>query len=230
MQVVLLVLELIRTATPPPAGQRTAAVLLRGALDERQQSHMYNYLVSLARGSVESRRLAAGANGDDDNDDDDPRRPLPLAVWRHPYTLESNVAEPSLVLEWARKLAATAAEGLGDADDACAVGGVEFDSLVSVLYRQGDVLPPHVDHGLADPGLAVTLGGACDFFYGGTRVRLASGDALFGAFGTVEHDVRGIRGDAAPDWFKGLPADSPRGGCSFGRARCSVQLRRARRL
>ena len=178
-------------------------------------------------------------------------RPLPLLVHKHPYTFKSNGEAPRTILTWARQLASYAARkvasvdatGLAPRDErarlARALRATRLDSLVSILYRARGALRPHVDHGLEGLGLAVSLGSSCEFRYGDEIVELRSGDALFGNFGSVEHEVvnrrqlDGVtvcypqvehevptRGGDAPAWWRRLPAAGARWRISrFGRAR-----------
>ena len=170
-------------------------------------------------------------------------RPLPLLVHKHPYTLKSNGEEPRTILTWARQLASYAARKVASADAtglapreerarlARALRATRLDSLVSILYRARGALQPHVDHGLEGLGLAVSLGSSCEFRYGDEIVELRSGDALFGNFGSVEHEVVSTRPAATgPAWWRRLPAAPGLAGeiSRFGRARCSLQIRQAR--
>lgn len=220
------------------AGGCGAGLLLPRALNERQQSQMYAYLCANARGTQEWQNLQVDAGSVANATSAE--RPLPLLVHRHPYTLKSNGAAPS-ILTWVRQLAfhaarkVAAADGLAPRDErarlARALRATRPDSLVSILYRSRGALQPHVDHGLEGLGLAVSLGSSCEFRYGDEVVELHSGDALFGRFGSVEHEVASIRPvSTGPAWWRDLPAaPGPAGGISrFGRARCSLQIRKAR--
>lgn len=220
------------------AGSCGAALLLQRALNERQQSQMYAYLCANARGTQEWQNLQVDAGSMADVTSGE--RPLPLLVHKHPYTLKSNGAAPS-ILTWARQFASYAARKVATADGlalrderarlARDLRAIRPDSLVSILYRARGALPPHMDHGLEGLGLAVSFGGSCEFRYGDEVVELHSGDALFGRFGSVEHEVVSIRPVATgPAWWRELPAaPGPAGEISrFGRARCSLQIRKAR--
>ena len=230
-------------------GGRGAGLLLPRALNERQQSQMYAYVCANARGTQEWQNLQvdAGTLACDERDmfktPFPAERPLPLLVHKHPYTLKSNGEEPRTILTWARQLASYAARKVAsvDATDlaprderarlARALRATRLDSLVSILYRARGALRPHVDHGLEGLGLAVSLGSSCEFRYGDEIVELRSGDALFGNFGSVEHEVVSTRPAAmGPAWWRRLPAAPGLAGeiSRFGRARCSLQIRQAR--
>ena len=157
--------------------------------------------------------------------------------------MKSNGEAPQSILTWARQLASYAARkvasvdatGLAPRDErarlARALRATRLDSLVSILYRARGALRPHVDHGLEGLGLAVSLGSSCEFRYGDEIVELRSGDALFGNFGSVEHEVVSTRPAATgPAWWRRLPAAPGLAGeiSRFGRARCSLQIRQAR--
>jgi len=70
---------------------------------------MYHYVCAGARGSLEWSRLTAEAAAATERTARDAafpnERPMPLRVWRHPYTWESNGAAPNLVFDWASNLA-----------------------------------------------------------------------------------------------------------------------------
>ena len=155
-------------------------------------------------------------------------------VFQHPHSGQTNALEkPELVFATARSLAERAADELRD--DATALGLRElcFDSLVSLLYPAGGALDPHVDRGLPGLGLSLSLGAACSFEYGGTVTVLRSGDALFGAFGAVTHQVLRVHdATTAPDWWRRLPAGQGDDDnmVTFGRARCSLQIRDSREM
>jgi len=240
-----LTLEILRPAPSLASGGAAphgeTAVLVRSALDDGEQSRMYSDLCSAALGSYEWGRLSSDA-------DHPPDRPWPLCVWCHPFTDETNAnAEPVPVFGWAQSLARRAANQLRDdgslaADEAVALGSelkaVEYDSLVSLLYRDGGSLQRHVDRGLDGLGIAVSLGAACTFEYGGGHVELRSGDALFAPFGHVPHQVVLTHAAAsALDWWRAMPGQPGHDGGSgvappsthFGRVRCSLQLRDASR-
>ena len=115
---------------------------------------------------------------------------------------------------------AAPARGAPLQEAADAIDNAKYDSLVSVLYAAGGTLQPHLDKGMCGYGLALSLGAACSFDWGGTAVELKSGDAIFGDFGRVRHAVtttHSAEDDSAPAWW----CDAVR----FGRARCSLQLR-----
>ena len=66
--------------------------------------------------------------------------------------------------------------------------------MVSLLYDQDACLPSHKDDGLPGIGLSISLGAAATFAYGDETICLRSGDALFGRFGHVTHQVSAIHG------------------------------------
>ena len=210
------------------------AVLIRAALDERQQRALYEDLCRSVAQSEEWKVLADTMS--------EPRyQPRPLAVWNHPYTGRSNMpSQPRPVFDVACRLQNCVACELSRREgDATALmlrtrlEDTRYDSLISLLYDEEGTLSSHVDGGLRGLGLSLSLGASCTFSYGGRKIDLASGDALFGDFGHVRHKVWVWPADTAPSWWLSLPkarADmKPEEGsysCSFGRARCNVQFRR----
>ena len=243
----MLGVSLIRPSVNAPAID--AGVLVRSALDDAGQQALYQYLCAAAADSREVSMLAKAQAR---------QRPWPLAVWRHPYTEETNAAlNPSKVFAWSAALARKTAGELRSSPHACmdaAMGdddngsgssilslceelelldGGPYNSMVSLLYDANAVLPQHVDDGLPGIGLSISLGASATFTYGEESICLRSGDALFGRFGLVEHQVASIHGiETAPAWWRELPvaAVSSTGSavCSWGRARCNVQLRHGR--
>eukprot|EP00965_Chrysotila_dentata_P230510 6197814-Pleurochrysis_carterae.AAC.1 len=175
---------------PGPSYQASdVAILVRSALDDEQQYNLYRALCKASYGSYEWQRLACQSSYAAD-------RPLPLCVWQHPYTGESNVPlRPHRCFRWACNLAERTAYRLPnnrqfpDAFHCIGVDlqTVQFDSLVTLLYGEAGELPAHVDDGLPGLGLSVSLGSACTFRYGDKHIVLKSGDALFGRFGLVDH-------------------------------------------
>ena len=193
-------------------------VLVRAAASEAEQQQLYETLCEATRHTAEWSAL-------EQTPPSAAERPLPLCVWRHPYSQRSNARHtPSSVIDWAHGLAATTAAQLrlheAHQEAADAIDNAKYDSLVSVLYAAGGTLQPHLDKGMCGYGLALSLGAACSFDWGGTAVELKSGDAIFGDFGRVRHAVtttHSAEDDNAPAWW----CDAVR----FGRARCSLQLR-----
>ena len=219
----------------PSTSQRIncPALLVRAALAPREQLALYKQLCWRVADSYEWGALL---------DDAPTERPQPLCVWNHPYTGNSNTRdEPGGLFSWAHSLAERAAtqvsaegtEGTSEIGELCGLlGGARFDSLVSLLYDARGILQPHVDDGLPGIGLSLSLGAPCTFVYGGTKVTLTSGDALFGAYGHVTHQVLSIHSlEGAPEWWRALPTrPGGSGGMppSFGRVRCNLQLRHGR--
>ena len=187
-------------------------IVLRGALAPLEQQRLFGDLCAAASGSYELQRLAS------DERHTAFQRPWPLCVHNHPFTQETNSRRPEPVFVWAHALARKTADSATDAAVAAALERAVFDSLVSVLYPVGGALKPHVDEGLVGYGLAVSLGASCVFEIGGDEHVLESGDAVFAPFGQVPHAVLTTHAlSTAPGWWRPV---------SFGRARCSVQLRR----
>ena len=190
------------------------ALLVRGAADERMQEELFAALTAVVREQPQKPSRSSAT---------------PLCVFRHPYSDQTNAdAKPQAVFDWAHGLAAHVAyelrqrkgEALAGAADA--IDHAKYDSLVSVCYAREGTLPTHVDKGLSGYGLALSLGAACQFDYGGSQVELHSGDALFADFSRIQHSVLATRSveATAPTWWG--HADVER---RYGAARCSVQLR-----
>ena len=209
-----LAISLVRPSATAPIGD--AGVLVRSALDDAGQQALYKYLCAAAASSREWSVLA----------DSQPRqRPWPLAIWRHPYTEETNAAlSPSKVFSWSSNLARRTSAALRSPHREVYVGKNEnedvlrlclelemlecepYDSMVSLLYDSHAVLPEHIDDGLRGLGLSVSLGASATFAYGEQSICLRSGDALFGRFGLVQHQVASIHGaETAPMWWQQLP-------------------------
>lgn len=189
---------------------REGGVVVRAALGDTGQRRLYDGLCAGARGSYEWQRL--------ESDEVQPTdRPWPFCVWRHPYTGETNSrSDPTPLLDWARDVARRAARRVDDARLRRDLDAVHYDSMLSVLYAAHGSLRPHIDEGLDGLGCAVSLGASCTFDLGGTNLVLASGDVLFAPFGSVRHAVLDTH-DAVPSWWHESP--------TFGRSRCSIQLR-----
>jgi len=195
-----------------------SAVLVRSAANEAQQRELYAALCDAAGGSHEWRALSQSQPSASE-------RPYPLCVWRHPYTQQTNARhKPTQVLDWAHAFAASLAsrlrdDGLVEEPIAAAIDEAKYDSLLSVLYAPAGTLRSHTDTDLHGYGLALSLGAACAFDFGGTEVELRSGDALLADFGRVRHAVRATlpAAQSAPAWWLGAH--------NFGRDRCSLQLR-----
>ena len=229
-------ISLIRP-TPAALHANDAAILIPSALTDSGQRALYSYLCAAAAGSRESQLLAKSS----------PRqRPWPLAVWRHPFTEETNARlDPEKLFSWAQGLSQQAAahlSSLGDCDNddglrlLCdELGDLAtrrpYDSMVSLLYDQDACLPSHKDDGLPGIGLSISLGAAATFAYGDETICLRSGDALFGRFGHVTHQVSAIHGaETAPPWWQSLSMAQSESESlsSWGRVRCNVQLRHGR--
>lgn len=236
-----LTMEVVRplTVQRSPGAYYETALLIRSALDNVEQECLYCDLCSAANASFEWQRLCSDEEQPHDS-------PWPLCVWQHPFTDETNAnAEPAPVFLWAQVMARQAACNLRSgergalSDDEAAelvklLEAVDYDSLVSLLYREGGSLQRHVDKGMDGLGVAVSFGASSTFEYGGTHVDLHSGDALFAPFGHVPHQVIRMHAtSSAPKWWHAMPLQPCRRnsaaqfatGCSFGRVRCSLQLR-----
>lgn len=241
----LLSLSLVLPAEPACVGD--AALHVHSALTDEEQHEIYTELCATSQGSTAWNLLADGtANSAPDT-------PWPLCVWQHPYTGESNAARPSGALAFGHSLARRSAAQLRSSGGALAedarrlceqLEAARFTSLVSLLYVESGSLRRHTDDGLPGIGLSLSFGAPSTFEYGGTEVVLASGDALFGAYGRVPHSLLATQSaEAAPAWWHALPElprassagaaseseDGPSWGpSSFRRVRCNVQLRTGR--
>ena len=214
---------------PPlvPLEPRCTALLIPRALSDVQQSELYQELCSTVRGGAQWHKLLA----DIESGPLDPR-PQPLCVYNHPHSGQTNAAHPPrLAFSFAQQLAARASNDPNvDAAVRDELSNLSFDSLVSLVYAPSGALPEHVDRGLPGLGLSISLGASCSFEYGGTVRTLRSGDALLGAFGDVPHQVLRVHDESsAPDWWHRL-SDRASEATTFGRVRCSLQLRDARAL
>lgn len=205
------------TLLHPRADPDAAAVLVRAGANQATQQQLYEALCGAAWQTAEWFAL-------EQTQPSAVERPLPLCVWRHPYSQRSNAQHaPSTVLDWAHGLAARTAAELrmqSHHTAADAIDNAKYDSLVSVLYAAGGTLQPHVDQGLHGYGLALSLGSTATFDWGGTAVELESGDVVFGDFGRVRHAVTATHcaeDEGTPVWW--------RNAVRFGRTRCSLQLR-----
>ena len=127
----------LRVLRPQPGASSSNAVLVCGAASDAEQHELYLELCDSVRGSEQwielSKSSCAGA-----------ARPLPLCVWQHPHTRQTNArAKPRLVLDWAHGLAQRTAASLRAAGEAAelaeAIDVAKYDSLVSLLYAEGDL-------------------------------------------------------------------------------------------
>ena len=210
-------------------------MLLGGALSNEEQCQLYEHLCASARHTDEFQILS-------DTQSEPRDRPRPLTVWQHPYTGRSNIeSKPQAIFDTASELAERGARAMLESDDSnapilreqLALAQQQHNSLISLLYDEYGTLSSHTDGGLVGLGLSISLGASCTFTYGGQKLVLASGDALFGAFGQVKHKLWVMPVDSAPAWWRALPK-TPRdlsGGssaASFGRVRANLQFRRGR--
>mmetsp|Transcript_48323 Transcript_48323/g.108869 ORF Transcript_48323/g.108869 Transcript_48323/m.108869 type:complete len:265 (-) Transcript_48323:357-1151(-) len=233
---------------PRDADSSLSGALIRSALTETEQYQLYSTLCTATEGSTEWHLLSRSCGTHGSYLPAEPGdRPVPLCVWRHPYTGDSNMLrEPSRIFQWAHELAEETRQTIvahdqhPDAvacaslcDELCSLRDLRLDSLVSLLYRSAGALRPHVDDNLPGLGLSMSLGASCTFIYGGTEVVLHSGDALWGRFGIVAHQVKRVHAPhTAPDWWEALQWNGNGSVSSapshFGRVRCNLQLRRGR--
>ena len=201
-----------------PANGQLPAVLIREAACNTAQHELFSILLDAVRGTQESAAMSQQSCSSD--------RPIPLCVWQHPYTRQTNAKyKPQALFDWAHALADHVAGKLQVAHHdavslskvASSIDNAKYDSLVSILYSPTGSLAHHVDTGMQGYGMALSLGAHCTFDFGGTEIQLRSGDVLFADFGHIEHAVLCTApASTAPQWWQT---------CSPFFARCSVQLR-----
>lgn len=212
-------------------GTRATGVLVRSAASDVVQANLYGELCGSVAGTREHSSLLSTAI----TLTTETNEPSPLCAWRHPYTRQTNTMhKPTLVFDFAQQLAQRTAAALrmvnADPSICNGIDHAKYDSLLAILYRSAGTLPPHVDRDLHGFGLALSLGASAMFDLGGTELLLESGDAVFADFGRIKHSVLETLPveSSAPAWWRALPTTSPRDGdgpCTFGRVRCSLQLR-----
>ncbi len=103
------------------------------------------------------------------------------------------------------------------------------NSVYIQLYGADSSMKPHKDQHV-DWGISVSLGASCRMQLGDQELLLHSGDVLICDFSALEHSVKEIMTENIPSWFnpevlENLEKDSDDYYETWGRVRCSVQIR-----
>lgn len=184
--------------------------LIKGLLDENSQKEFYEMTVNASNGSKEHIELASTVN--------DTTVTHPLTYTNQAYTGESN-CEPTSVSP-GMKLASEVWTMLHKHKRMLRfpsdIASPKFNSFYSQLYPGDSTMNPHKDK-YVDWGVSISLGASCMFTFGDHEISLSSGDVFVADFSKVTHSVDAIDPETTPDWFKQCN--------TFGRIRCSVQIR-----
>lgn len=180
--------------------------LLRDCLDREEQINFYRYTVKISSESEEHKELPFI----------EPEKPYPLAYHNLVYTGKSNCDRPDKWLEWGQELWKMLCEKQKDFPAHTRI----FDSVYAQLYANESTMNVHKDE-YVSWGISVNLGASCDFLFGEETMILNTGDVLVADFSKVDHAVTKIHADSKPGWFDDKYEDIK----TFGRSRCSVQIR-----
>jgi hypothetical protein len=94
--------------------------------------------------------------------------------------------------------------------------------MYAQLFDIESAMAPHKDE-YVDWGISINIGASCDFTFGSEKIVLNSGDVLIADFSKVYHSVDRIHESSIPGWFDDENIRT------FGRARCSIQIRDIKR-
>lgn len=182
--------------------------LLRDCLSREEQTDFYQDIFNLSQNSLEHKEIL--------------NIPLdkvyPFAYHNLIYTGKSNMASPGKWYSWAEGIWEVLAENR-EATNFKGPSCQRFNSLYAQLYGAAGSMALHKDE-FVSWGVSVNLGASATFNFGGDKILLHSGDVVVADFSGVEHGVEAVHQSCMPDWFC-----EESGIQSFGRVRCSVQIR-----
>jgi len=195
--------------------------LIKNFLDEQLQQKFYTMSVEVSSGSKEHVGLH--------NSISTSSTAHPLAYYKLVYTGRSNCYEEQVkpFFSFADKLWESLRKNKRPLKFPHNVSP-KFNSFYSQLYPESSAMDLHKDQ-YVDWGISVSIGASCIFLFGDHEVTLSSGDVFVADFSKVTHGVESIDPETTPKWFNtGYKVE-----CdgeekiieTFGRIRCSIQIR-----
>jgi len=175
--------------------------LLRNYLSEREQVEYYQHIIDVSKDSDEHQKILSEPT----------YRAFPICIWNGVYTGKSNCICPQKILDLGNQI-------LSKFPNFSPMTSI--DSIYAQLFGVDASMSAHYDK-YVDWGISINLGASAVFTFGKTDnkpnyVVLNSGDIFIGDFSTNLHGVDSVL-DNTPNWFKNS--------CTYGRTRCSIQLR-----
>lgn len=186
--------------------------LIKNFIKKEEQCKLYHYTTKLLLKDQKDKIKNVNDN-----------RSCPLAFWNLVYTETSNCAKPDKWFE----LANIVLKILNNAKDEIKYDGpkeAEFDSVYSQLYGINSKMNIHKDE-YVDFGISVSLGASCEFKFGDDNIVLSSGDIFVSDFSKVDHGILKILPNTQPIWFNSNYKYKGESIETFGKTRCSVQIR-----
>jgi cytochrome P450 len=195
--------------------------LIKNFLDEEHQQSFYTTLVEISDGSKEHEDLRNSANTSDITH--------PLAYHNLVYTGTSNCNEQQVkpFLNFATKLWESLRKNKrplkfpNDVKPNC-------NSIYSQLYPKESTMALHKDQ-YVDWGISISIGASCIFMFENHEITLSSGDVFVADFSKVSHGIDSIDPETVPKWFNTGYTVKCNGEEkiieTFGRIRCSIQIR-----
>lgn len=208
--------RVLRYDTPDGSGW-----LIKNFLDEERQQTFYTTLVEISDKSEEQKDLHNSA--------DTSNITHPLAYYNLVYTGTSNCNEQQVkpFFSFAEKLWESLRKNKRplkfphDVKPNC-------NSIYSQLYPKESTMDLHKDQ-YVDWGISISIGASCIFMFGDHEVTLSSGDVFVADFSKVTHGIDSIDPETTPEWFntgRKVKCDGEEKIIeTFGRIRCSIQIR-----
>jgi alkylated DNA repair dioxygenase AlkB len=193
-------------------GGKTMGWLIRECLNKREQQEWYRYTVDLSRDSREQKEISQAKL----------HKAFPLTYDHLIYTggTSNCFKRPDRWYDWASRLWQDLCQA-GHVIDFEPPSGITFSSLYAQLYGLEATMDVHKDQYI-DWGISVSLGSSAVFEFGDHEIILNGGDVFVADFSQVDHSIKRIM-DNAPGWWSEPESDLHP--LTFGRARCSVQIR-----
>ena len=188
--------------------------LIRDCLDREEQIDFYRYTIDLSKNSSEYKEIIHAPKN----------KAYPITYYKLVYTGESNCPRPDRWFDWATKIWNMLIENSQSIDFPEFKEEYVFDSLYGQLFGNESKMNLHRDEHVTW-GVSVSLGASCDFVFGNETIMLNSGDVLIADFSKIDHGVPHIHTNTVPGWFSDDTKQVDNGLESFGRIRCSIQIR-----
>jgi len=186
-------------------GQASAGWIIRNAMTREEQIKYYQEIVELSKNSKEQNEIM----------NVDPKKAYPITFYNLAYTGTSNCENPKELLDTALLWWMTIRSRYPDD-----LPNFNPNSFYAQLYGSESVMRVHRDERV-NWGVSISLGASCDFLFGTKIIQLHSGDVLIADFSKVDHGVPRIISNSNPGWYS---EDNPNIK-TFGRVRCSIQIR-----
>lgn len=142
---------------------------------------------------------------------------LPFAYYKLVYTGESNIPEPTEMLNKGLEIWNLLKNDIQKYYPNTNI--TSFNSLYSQLFCLEGKMAEHKDEHV-DWGISISIGASSDFTFGEHTIKLHSGDVFVADFSKVMHSVAKIN-DNPPGWFN---EENPNFKL-YDRTRCSIQIR-----